>query len=393
MQSNEYVNLKGEYAVSFQREQDDQFIICAETDLRSDLTWLYMVISACPILRASEVVHRAHLVTFPSIITHRNDGRSIYRESYCRWIAASQHIIMPPKVTRRRRRSANGAGPEPAGPSTSNARESSDISHAALPNDPNFSLYQGEIEGVEPEVTVEEFLRWSAAGASTSTKRSRKTRRFVNLTEPSRDLVQFSEVEHVVVPPTRKRRRALPQLPASDDEYQPSEDEQQGRPVRKRKTYKGKGRSLSRRMLHAAVLSHVDVGPNSFPTGAPGRQPLKFAAVHDADASPPPAILNAHKLRLIDPRSTTLQPSVFGKRLVSVAKNPLTKPRFNYRIPSPLRGSSSTQAAKSVPNSRKGCDNQRAQEFVTNRKEASASPLRYVPYLYSSSKKLTRLSA
>ncbi|EKM58324.1 uncharacterized protein PHACADRAFT_252553 [Phanerochaete carnosa HHB-10118-sp] len=207
------------------------------------------------------------------------------------------------------------------------------------------NVSQGGVDAVEPEVTVEEFLRWSAA-ASTSRKRVRGTRRLTRLLDPSSDILWSSEVEDETFPiATRNRRRALPQLPASEDEYQPSEDELRERPVRRRKTYKGKGNSLASRMMRAAVLSHVDVDTSHLPADAQDRQPLKFTTMHDA--SPPATVLNGHKARIIDPRSTSLHSSVFNNKPSATFAKPLMKPRFTYRIPSPpLRGASSTRTEK-----------------------------------------------
>ena len=161
------------------------------------------------------------------------------------------------------------------------------------------------------QVTVEDFLAWSAAAPDSGHKR--KKRRILKLDKTDDvEALQVEEDDISQLPRPRRRRQGLPQLPASDDEYQPSEqDSSQASTSQQKNSTRGKRKSLSTRMLQAAVLSQVDVDAKHLPTGSGDRKSLKFGTT--SNVTPPPAVLNPEKLRVIDPRKVRFQPSEFSR--------------------------------------------------------------------------------
>ncbi|GJE88674.1 hypothetical protein PsYK624_047570 [Phanerochaete sordida] len=219
-------------------------------------------------------------------------------------------------VTRRRRRSEANVAPEP-GPSTLEPAPETAISEDEL---------EDEVEVLEREVTVEEFLQWSAASRTAS----KKTRRLVKLGAPSDDIASSSSAEDELSPPAaRKRKRALPQLPASDDEYEPSSPDTPARPARKRTTYKGKARSIAGDLLRAGALSGVAVDTAALPALPQGRRPLQFAAVRAV--TPPPGVKNGHLVRVVDPRTIEMKRSVFHEQAAAAKRA-----RVQRLVPPPM---------------------------------------------------------
>ena len=127
-------------------------------------------------------------------------------------------------------------------------------------------------------------------------------------------LVQDSGEEMDVVLRARRRRRPLPQLPTSDDEYQPPEEVERNNHVdmRKQRSSKGRTKSLKSRMLRAAVLSHVDIDARELRAGSADRNPLKFAT--KSGIASPVIYPNPSKIRLVDPRKVTFHSPAFRRQ-------------------------------------------------------------------------------
>lgn len=168
----------------------------------------------------------------------------------------------------------------------------------------------------ERQLAVEDFLRWSV-GAPQHRHRY-KGRRVVKFSDDSDDrFVMESDNELDNAARVRKRRRPLPQLPASDDEYQPSEEERKNYiSSRSKRSGKARPKSLADRMLRAAVLSHVDLDGKELHVGGGNRKPLKFAM--KSSITPPTNYLNTDKIRLVDPRKVTFHSPAFRKPATAV---------------------------------------------------------------------------
>lgn len=223
-------------------------------------------------------------------------------------------------MTRKRRRSAPSAGVHDSSVPTIAVLEANDDTPCAetsssikdfsstVPSSPRSHGYSNS------QLTVEGFLQWSA-GSSYQYNR-RKKPRAVRFSDGQDGNPIWGSDEDDVRAHVRKRvrKRALPQLPASDDEYQPSEAESsKGQAVRRERTSSARPKSLADRMLRAAVLSHVDVDCHNLPSGGE-RQPLKFAT--KSSITPPSNLLNAEKARLVDPRSVSMHSPTFRKPVV-----------------------------------------------------------------------------
>ena len=201
------------------------------------------------------------------------------------------------------------------------------------------------------EVTVEDFLRWSVA-APRSSGRIRKMPH-IKLGIASDGAESDNEADfNSMSAPIRKRRRGLRRLPASDEEYQPSDQERSYTPSPKSSKKTANKRKATSRLLYAAVMSHVDINPKDLPTRAGERRPLKFAT--KSNVTPPPCVLNPDKLRVVDPRRITFHSSVFEKtnhgedQTRSRTVTSFAPALLNNVVSSPSKASTSKSAQKFV---------------------------------------------
>lgn len=160
------------------------------------------------------------------------------------------------------------------------------------------------------QVTVEEFLHWSAR----SPKRP-KTRRFVDLNTAVPAPQNSNDPDSCSTARTNAKR--LPKR-NGDDEYRPGlsdsdeidefsdTSEVPARVKPKAVQRKRKTETFSSRLLRAAVLSGVDVGETNDVVSTGGRRPLKFTTVLHLPPSSTSQMTRARKHRLITPGKTTM---------------------------------------------------------------------------------------
>lgn len=160
---------------------------------------------------------------------------------------------------------------------------------------------------MKPQITVEEFLQWSAKSPKPLKSKKRK-RRYVDLS----DTIASPYDSDLVVSRSRKRIKIHELASECDDgEYRPSlsDDSDHEEPRTTRPNVSPSKRKnpepFSTRMLRAAVLSHVDVGVANEVVSTGGRKPLNFDPALLTSPKPPgPA--SSPKWRLIDPRTVTM---------------------------------------------------------------------------------------
>jgi hypothetical protein len=215
------------------------------------------------------------------------------------------------KLKRRRRHPNPVSSPSVSAPATALSHPSEYDDSRAAHSYATSSWAPFSRQESSDQVTVEDFLSWSATAPHSRKKR----RRFVNLSDKPEDILHqakiLEECSDFYAGHVRKRRRGLPQLPNSDDEFHPSDEESNRVFIsRKLRSSTGRKKPLSSRLLYAAMFSHVDIDVKHLPAASGDKIPLKFGK---KSSLTPPSVLNPEKLRVVDPRKARFQSPIFRK--------------------------------------------------------------------------------
>lgn len=149
------------------------------------------------------------------------------------------------------------------------------------------------------QITVEEFLRRAA---------DQSPKRYVYRKRKRARRVDYSDTENddaPIVSRRRTRRRATALPPSSDSIEVFKSSSPQNKPRVKRRTTEVNEEAFSRRLLHAAMISHVEPGDALLDmrdeTHITTTVPLKLLPVDDTNTSTPHTV--PPKWKLVDPRT------------------------------------------------------------------------------------------
>lgn len=262
-------------------------------------------------------------------------------------------------------------------------------------------------EAQSHQITIEDFLRWSAKAQKTATHW--KKRHYVDLGDPTaatknvavdpvtKSVCDDKFPQNATIQPKRKRRRKGRSIEI-DPDYKPpssaSESDEGSQyhvatdcspipppPHRRLGRKKNKLEPFSKRMLRAAVISHVDIDSSSANAVADteGRQPLRFNVFNGFSPKKGSStnfggtqVVGKKKWRLVDPRTVVL-PKLPSFPLVQKRAEVLqSKPRSITRwkpVPSSVRSLKLRRSASDQSGSRKDESSQ----------ASSRHPLSFVP--------------